>query len=145
MFKAKPFWGFISDHLDPCYSKIDSKGPEYSVKEDRICVSNGSVTRTFQEVDYETFEDLNYGYAKDKNAVYRGTEKLNANTETFATLEKYGYASDHKKLFYFGEKIENLNPEKLKFIGDKYLYDENVCVEKKGRNFMVVDSEFCVK
>lgn len=143
VFKAKPFWGCISDHLDPCYSRIGSKGPEYTVEEDRICVSDGSVTRTFKEMDYETFEDLNYGYAKDKNGVYRGTKKINADTKTFSTLEKYGYASDYEKIFYFGEEIEGLNPEKLKFIGDNHLYDENICVEKKGRNFVVVDNDFC--
>lgn len=144
-FEVSPFYKIFEDLADPCYNKIGSKGPEYKILNNRVCVSNGSVTRTFKGVDFETFKELNYGFSKDQNNVYYGSSRLEADPATFLTLKQYGFAKDLDNVFYFGEKIDVISPSKLEFVGEDYLWDGQNCIQKGGRDFKVVESELCVK
>lgn len=74
--------------------------------------------------DWETFEYLPFGYAKDKNFVYHLFKIPGADPKTFEVLTS-GYAKDRKNLYYDWYKLEKADVHHF-IIEDSYLISKNV-------------------
>ncbi len=89
--------------LDPCYSVVEGKGPDFSIKKNRVCMvfsgdgapSNPMKIRTLEGADAETFISIGNRYYVDKSYVYYTTEILpNADPTSFKKIDNETYGDE---------------------------------------------------
>ena len=82
-------------------------------------------------IDTNTFEELEWDYAKDKNSVYfEGITMDDTDSETFEILD-YGYAKDKNKIYLDGIKLEIKEEENNYDYSDYWGYEEDSEEEEK--------------
>lgn len=89
----------------------------------------GSIQRIYIDtVDYDTFEALGGGYAKDKNKVYLYARNLNiiknADVKTFEYIDGE-YSKDKNNVYFRGNAIEGADPKSFKMIKQFFSSDKN--------------------
>jgi len=89
--------------LDPCYSVVEGKGPDFSIKKNRVCMvfsgggvpSNPMKIRTLEGADAETFISIGNRYYVDKSYVYYTTEILpSADPASFKKIDDETYGDE---------------------------------------------------
>lgn len=77
-----------------------------------------NVYRNGEVIDYmdaKTFEYLDVTYSKDANNVYRNGKKfIAADPETFEIMSSEGYSKDKNFVYYHGEILEGVDPKTFK-------------------------------
>ena len=87
--------------------KID----EYYSKDENNIYCNDSVMKM---VDYNTFQSLGYGYAKDKNAIYKNC--------------KLSLFSDLKRIDHFSELVNKIDLSSFEVLNSIYFKDKNIVI-----------------
>ncbi len=86
--------------------------------------------------DPNTFEVLNYNYAKDRNGIYYQEELLSGlsdhNLQFFSPYTKFGdeqtaysYVKDDKKVFYLGDEMKQADALSFEYLWGDYSLDKN--------------------
>jgi hypothetical protein len=154
----------VFSHNDPCYEVVEGKAPSYVIRQDRVCVLDGSSTlKTLEGADPRSFEEIGSGYAKDKYRAYYQDEKMEGSIdlETFHSVDG-GYALDKSYATYQGNIIDGADPSTFKKLpwdyyamdanhilcGDKILEDLDVRTAKRvGKSLYMKDDNsiyYCV-
>ena len=118
----------ILSQKDPCYEVVEGKSPTYLVKNDRVCVQyyesalGASFFKTLEGADVNTFREIGYQYAKDKDHVYRGVEIDNSfDPKSFHDIGA-GYIADDQQVAYFTEKIPSADSTSFVVLGNGNYY-----------------------
>lgn len=91
----------IASYQDPCYEVVEGKTGTYILKEGMVCVLRStsahgtSVFQTLDGADAASFEVVGYGYGKDANHVFSGSEIMSSlDPKSFHAIGSDYYADD---------------------------------------------------
>ena len=91
------------------------------------CWGNGWISqrriKALYEADAESFRELKYGYAKDKNSIFYEGQKKDYDVDSFFVLSNY-YAKDKEGIYFQGQKVD-YDPKTFKVIDEKHAIDAN--------------------
>ncbi len=86
----------------------------------------GDPTRSEIQADSDTFEMLDWGYAKDKNAVFYRWSKIKwIDIDSFKVFGKSSYSKDKNNIYYRSGKIENVDSNTFEVLKWWYAKDKN--------------------
>ncbi len=95
------------------HSPYDNKTIKYLKDKNNVYISTGESCRKYLELDGESFELLTSGYFKDKDVVYFGGDKTEAEASTFEIIQdpewSGRFSKDAWSLYYFWEKIDQFD------------------------------------
>ena len=98
--------------------------------------------RTVKGADSDSFEVLDFDYAKDGNHVYYyGHRVKEANSSNFEIINAF-FARDNRSVFYNGNVIPKIDPENFEVIGD---YDSKWSFWGKDNYYLVRRNELFAK
>ena len=120
----------MKKRIDPATLKIFNSPSKHIVR--YVGDKNGiyyalNNAKKIKGADFNTFEELGYSYAKDKNGVYFENRKIKAvDVSSFEVLED-GYAKDKNNVYWDGEKVRGVNKSTFKMPSeDETPKDRNV-------------------
>jgi hypothetical protein len=132
----------IFSHNDPCYEVVEGKAPSYVIRQDRVCVLDGSSTlKTLEGADAASFEEIGSGYARDKYRTYyngRPTDRLNGGT--LRSLGD-GYVADDKYVSYYGNVLEGSDPSTFVNLPGHYYAKDSRRAYYNGREISGADAK----
>ncbi len=98
--------------------------------------------RVVKGADKDSFEVLDFNYARDKEHVYYyGIKVKEANNANFEMLNAF-FSKDDNHVFYGGRVVPKVDPENFELIGD---FDNKWSFWGKDKNYLVYQSELVAR
>ena len=97
----------------------------YILSDGKVYYENLRNRSEIEGADIQTFKNLDYFYAKDKNNVYYYGEKLNGvDPVTFKILD-YSYTKDKNFVYHYRDRLDGVDPLTFKILDHDYAKDKN--------------------